>query len=59
MVSNPFLIRRFAGAVGRLAKSDKLDAQVIAHYGEAVKPRLTELKPEKARLISDLLARRN
>ncbi len=59
VVSNPFYIRRFAGAVGRLAKSDKLDAQVIAHYGEAVKPRLTELKPEKARLISDLLARRS
>jgi len=59
VVSNPFYIRRFAGAVGRLAKSDKLDAQVIAHYGEAVQPRLTDLKPEKARLISDLLARRS
>ena len=59
VVSNPFYIRRFAGAVGRLAKSDRLDAQVIAHYGEAVQPRLTELKPEKARLISDLLARRS
>jgi len=59
VVSNPFHIRRFAGAVGRLAKSDQLDAQIIAHYGEAVQPRLTELKPEKARLVSDLLARRS
>ena len=59
VVSNPFHIRRFAGAVGRLAKSDQLDAQVIAHYGEAVQPRLTDLKPAKARLISDLLARRS
>ncbi len=59
VVSNPFHIRRFAGAVGQLAKSDQLDAMIIAHYGEAVQPRLTDLKPEKARLISDLLARRS
>jgi len=59
VVSNPFHIRRFAAAVGRLAKSDQLDAMIIAHYGEAVKPRLTDLKPEKARLVSDLLARRS
>ncbi len=59
VVSNPFYIRRFAGAVGQLAKSDQLDAEIIAHYGEAVQPRLTELKPEKTRLISDLLARRS
>lgn len=59
VVSNPFHIRRFAGAIGQLAKSDQLDAQVIAHYGETVQPRLTQLKPEKARLVSDLLARRS
>jgi len=59
VVANPLHVRRFAGAVGQLAKSDHLDAQIIAHYGEAVQPRLTALKPEKARLISDLLTRRS
>jgi len=34
-----------------------LDAQDIAHFGEALTPRLTELTPEKLREISDLLSR--
>jgi transposase len=59
VVANPLLIRRFAGAVGQLAKTDQLDAMIIAHYGEAVQPVLTPPKPEKMRLISDLLARRS
>ena len=58
-VANPMRIRRFAAAAGQLAKSDKLDAQTIAHFGEALKPEPTELKPENIRLISDLLARRS
>jgi len=58
-VANPMHVRRFAGATGQLAKSDKLDAQTIAHFGEALKPEPTELKPENVRLISDLLARRS
>jgi transposase len=57
-VANPIHIRRFAGAVGQLAKTDRLDAQVIAHYGAAVQPEPTTLKPQNARRISDLLARR-
>ena len=58
-VANPMHIRRFAGAAGQLAKTDKLDARVIAHFGAALEPEPTELKPENARLISDLLARRS
>jgi transposase len=58
-VANPLHIRRFAGAAGKLAKTDKLDAQVIAHFGAALRPEPTELKPENVRLISDLLARRS
>lgn len=54
-VCNPMQIRQFAKASGRLAKTDKLDAQTIAHFGEALKPEFTQLKPEKLRLISDLL----
>ena len=36
VVANPSYIRRFAGAIGQLAKTDKIDARVIAHYGEAI-----------------------
>jgi len=46
-------------ANGQRAKSDKLDAQLIAHYGEAIKPRLSTLKPEIIQTMSDLISRRN
>lgn len=58
VVANPGHIKKFAGAIGRLAKTDKLDASLIAHYGEAIKPALSQLKPENMRLMSDLLSRR-
>jgi transposase len=58
VVANPVHIKKFAGAIGRLAKTDKLDAQLIAHFGEAIKPELSTLKPENMRLMSDLLSRR-
>ncbi len=58
-VANPIQIRRFAGATGQLAKSDQLDARMIAYYGKALAPEPTALKPEKARQVSDLLVRRN
>jgi len=58
VVANPAHIKKFAGAIGRLAKTDKLDAQLIAHFGEAIKPALSALKPEKMQLMSDLLSRR-
>ena len=58
-VCNPIQVRKFAQATGRMAKTDKLDAQDIAHFGEALKPALTELKPEKLRLLSDLLTVRS
>lgn len=58
-VCNPAQVRNFAKSIGRIAKTDKMDAQDIAHFGEATKPRLTELKPDKLRLISDLLTVRS
>lgn len=59
VVANSVLVRRFAGAIGLNAKTDKLDAQLIAHYGEAIQPKLSTLKPESMRLMADLFARRN
>lgn len=58
VVANPIHIRKFAGAIGQVAKTDKLDAQLIAHYGEAIKPELSQLKPDAIQLMSDMLARR-
>lgn len=55
VVCNAGQVRQFASASGRIAKTDQIDAQCIAHFGEAVQPRLTELKPAKLQQISDLL----
>ncbi|SDH81050.1 transposase [Vibrio xiamenensis] len=57
--ANPVHIKRFAGAIGRRAKNDRLDAELIAHYGEAIKPELTIIKAKNIRLMSDLVIRRN
>lgn len=59
VIANPVHVKRFAGAIGQRAKTDKLDAKLIAHYGEAIKPSLSQLKPENMQLLSDLVARRN
>lgn len=59
VVANPIHVRRFAGAIGLKAKTDKLDAKLIAHYGEAVQPKLSTLKTENMRLMADLVTRRN
>ncbi|GLX76713.1 IS110 family transposase [Thalassotalea insulae] len=58
VVANPAHIKKFAGAIGQHAKTDKLDAQLIAYYGEAIKPKLSMLKPATMQLMSDLLSRR-
>ena len=59
VICNPMQVRQFAKATGRVAKTDRLDAQDIAHFGEALKPRLSSIKSEDIRLISDLLTVRN
>lgn len=59
VIANPIHIKRFAGAIGQRAKTDKLDAQLIAHYAETIKPKLSALKPEVTQSMSDLVARRS
>ncbi|MGX9419519.1 IS110 family transposase, partial [Vibrio sp. WJH972] len=58
VIANPIHIKRFAGAIGRRAKTDKLDAQLIAHYGESIKPKLSSLKPDTMQAMGDLVSRR-
>lgn len=59
VIANPLHVKRFAGAIGQRAKNDRLDAALIAHYAEAIKPKLTQIKSENIRLMSDLVTRRN
>ena len=59
VICNPNHVRHFAKSAGRLAKTDKLDAHDIAHFGEAMQPRLSSIKPDKLRAISDLLVVRS
>ena len=59
VVCNPGQVRHFAKAAGRLAKTDKLDAHDIAHFGEVMQPKLSSIKPEKLRAVSDLLTVRS
>jgi transposase len=58
VVVNPAQIRAFAKAIGKRAKTDPIDAAVIAHFAEATKPEPRPLPDEATRLLSDLVARR-
>ena len=57
-VVNPRQIRDFARATGRLAKTDTLDAEAIAHFAEAVRPEPRPLPDEAAQRLGELVARR-
>jgi transposase len=57
-VVNPARVRQFARACGLLAKTDKLDAQVLAEFGQRVQPRCYEGKSEAGKQLSALLVRR-
>jgi transposase len=55
---NPRQARDFAKAVGRLEKSDKVDARVLALFGERLKPAVRALPDEKLQDVVDWLTRR-
>ena len=58
VVVNPAQIRAFAKAIGQRAKTDPIDAAVIARFAEATKPDIRPLPDEETRLLADLVARR-
>lgn len=58
VVVNPAQVRAFAKAVGKRAKTDPIDAAVIAHFVAATTPELRALPDEQQRLLNDLVARR-
>jgi len=57
-VVNPRQIRDFARAMGRLAKTDALDAEVIALFAERIRPEPRPLADADSRSLADLVARR-
>jgi transposase len=57
-VINPRRARDFAKAFGLVAKTDRIDAQVLARYAEVVKPAPSEKTPEKQAEIQQLVTRR-
>ena len=58
VVVNPAQVRHFAQAIGKRAKTDPIDAAVIALFVEAVKPELRALPDEAQRLLAELVGRR-
>ena len=59
VVVNPRQVRDFAKATGRLAKTDALDAQVLAHFAEAVRPAVRKLPDADLQELNALTARRD
>jgi transposase len=57
-VVNPRQVRDFARALGILAKTDRIDAQVLARYASHLQPPSAEKKPEKQALLQEIVARR-
>jgi transposase len=58
VVVNPAQVRAFAQALGKRAKTDPIDAAVIARFVEATNPEVRPLPDEETRMLSDLVTRR-
>ena len=59
VVVNPRQVRDFARATGKLAKTDTLDAAVLAHFAEAVQPPVRPLRNAETQALNSLVARRH
>jgi len=59
IVVNPISVRRYAQAIGVLAKTDRIDAQVIAQYAATLKPEFKPIPDKTSQKIKDLLVRRS
>jgi transposase len=57
-VVNPAQVRSFADALGQRAKTDAIDAAVIARFAEAVKPQIRPLQDTQTQAFAELVARR-
>ena len=58
IIVQPIQVRQFAKAQGVLAKTDKIDARLIAQFGKVMQPDVRPIASKEVRLIRDLLARK-
>src|SRR6516225_5211995 len=58
VIVNPRRVREFARSIGQLAKTDKIDARILALYGEQTQPPLRELPDEQSQALRALWVRR-
>src|SRR3989454_5191659 len=58
VVVNPRQVRDFAKAAGQLAKTDALDAQILAHFAEVMRPAPRPLPDEQTHALAAILTRR-
>jgi transposase len=58
VVTNPRKVRAFARSTGKLAKTDKLDAKLLAHFAAAIRPAVRTLPSEEEEQLTGLLVRR-
>ncbi|MET0052184.1 MAG: IS110 family transposase [Candidatus Thiodiazotropha sp.] len=58
VIAKPSAVRQYARATEQLAKTDKIDARIIAEYGAVVKPRIRHQESKNIRFLRDLLVRR-
>jgi transposase len=58
VVTNPRKVRAFARSTGKLAKTDKLDAKVLAHFAAAIRPAVRPMPSEEEEQLTGLLVRR-
>lgn len=58
VVINPRQVRDFARATGQLAKTDRLDAKILAHFAEAIRPPIRPVPDEQTQVLAALVARR-
>ena len=58
VVVNPRQVRDFAKALGQLAKTDRIDAEVLARFGDSVRPEIRPLRDEQSEELQALLSRR-
>ena len=59
VVVNPRQVRDFARATGKLAKTDSLDAAVLAHFAEVIRPPVRPLRDAETQVLNSLVARRH
>jgi transposase len=57
-IVNPAQVRAFATALGQRAKTDPIDAAVIAHFAAVTRPRARALPDEETQILADLVQRR-